>query len=478
LSGPLPREMGALEGELHIFAYEGRDILYHAETGAFFEIDSLVKDAVMCAGVNARRDDVICELSDRYPLDQVVGVLEELEAADILAFSPTALIEGPEQADRDSGAPQPITMCLHVAHACNLTCTYCFAHGGDYGGKAQLMDWSTGRQAVDWLMDLSQDAGSCRIEFFGGEPMLNFGLIRRVVRYARRVASEREMGVSFGITTNGTILEPQMMSFIITEDIGVLVSLDGNRSTQDTHRAFLNGTETFDCVTQNARKLSAERPDLLQARATMTPVDLNIAGIAESLAATGAASVSVSPVNVSPHHPNAIRAEHLPEIKHRLRELSRIELSEALHGGALKAGYFGKRVRQVVGAERKEYGCGGGKTYFGVAVDGGIYFCSAFASMADFRMGHVATGIRPEAADRFDREFHVESKEPCNTCWARHLCGGGCAYDAQVACGDVSSPNPVSCEQILLSYELAMGMALELREQTPDLFHSLATTDD
>ena len=208
-------------------------------------------------------------------------------------------------------------------------------------------------------------------------------------------------------------------------------------------------------------------------RATMTSSNMDMNNIAGELLQIGAGTVSVAPTTEHPKSPTAIRTEHLDELKAHLKRLSKKELEDISGRSDVNHSHFGQKIRQLLDPSKKEYGCGGGKTYFGVSVDGSIYFCSAFASMPEFKMGDVINGIDREKKARFDTELHVEKREPCRSCWAKNLCGGSCAYDAKITNGDHLAPNTVACEQIRYSYELAMGMALELNEDHPEIFKSL-----
>ena len=423
-------DLGAWKDDIHIFDYEGREILYQVHTGTFFEIDTLVKDILDCAGVSAK-EDIFVELSDRYDLGELVGAIEELEGMDILSFGPPPPIQDvPNASDRGSSAPTPITATLHVSHACNIKCTYCFALGGNYGGKSDLMDISTAKESVNWLLNESEEAGRCQLDFFGGEPLLNFELLKETVHYAKTEAARRNIVITFGMTTNGTLLSGEILEFIMQEDIGVLVSLDGDAKTHNEIRTFHDGSDTHGTIAYNSQKLAEQRPELIKLRATMTSKNLDLGGIAGELSKFGASSVSVAQTTEHHKSPTAIREEHLPELKKHLKKVSKQELAGLLEGTDTPTGHFLEKVQQLLQPRKKEYGCGGGKNYYGVSVDGSIYFCSAFASMPEFKMGDVHNGLDPAQKARFNRELHVDNLEPCKSCWARYLCGGGCAYDA------------------------------------------------
>lgn len=463
---------GAWKDDVHIFNYEDRKILYQIPSGDFFEIDEVVYDAMALATDGLYRDDMVTALSSKYGVEEGLKVVEALEAHDLLSFGDDVPSQDVvETSGRDSRAPLDVT--LHISHGCNITCTYCFAHGGSYGGKATMMDFETGRKAIDWLLDQSEDAGACQVTLFGGEPLMNLDLIKQIVPYAKTQANERGIEITFGMTTNGTLLSGEALAFIMQEDIGIMVSLDGNADTHNRNRKFHNGQNTYDVIVENTRKAVSMRKENIKVRATMTSQNLDIGQIAEDLSVLGTNAVEVAPTTEHPNSPTAIKKEHLPELKQHLRKMSQVELAGLMKGQNQAHAYFTGKIQQVLDPHKKNYGCGGGKTFYGVSADGSIYFCSAFASNPEFKMGDVFNGLDPKKMAQFDRDFQVDNRQACKTCWARNLCGGGCVYDAYMSTGKAEEPNPVACEQIRYGYELAMGMALELQEGNEEVFDAL-----
>jgi uncharacterized protein len=464
-------DRGARTSEVHIFDYEDRKVLYHVESGAFFEISDLVVDLISRGG--ASKEVCVAELSTRYDLEDILAAMDELAAAEILSYGPRADahpdIECACKGPSESAAPLPMQMTLHISHACNISCSYCFALGGSYGGRPDLMEPKTAEAAVRWLMDQCGPGGRCQIEFFGGEPLLNFPLMKHVVAYARAEAGRRGITVGFDMTTNGTLLEGEILEFVMAEDIGMMISMDGKAEDHDATRRFHNGAPTHAVIERNVREVTRQRPDLVAIKTTLTSQNLDVQAIAEQLSQYGAATVGIAPSMEHLASPTAIGHEHLPEYKNCLRRLSKAELTRMIDGTDYPHSYFGDKVKDLLeGSGRKHYGCRGGKTFFGVSIDGSIYFCSSFASMPEYRMGDVFSGLDPAKKAFYDGELLVDRREPCRSCWARYLCGGGCIYDAQLVNGSYREPNPVFCEHLRFSYEQAMGMCLELMEARPE----------
>ena len=455
--------------EVHTFQDGSRRLLFDVEGLRFFEIDELSK-AVLDACEGLSSEQVAAALSDHWTPEEILEVSQELEEAGLIS-------EGPIPSGiPDSETPQctpdaPICVTLHVSHACNLKCIYCFADGGAYGGRVEQMRPEVARQAVDWVLDRCRSVGRSHINFFGGEPLLNFPLIKEVVRYARPKAEEIGVVVTFGITTNGTLMDEEVVRFFDAEDIEVMVSVDGPKQDESGLRMFHDGKGSYDVVSRNAKRMMAERPEKVTLRATLTSANMDLAGTARSLSELGEASaVLVGMVNETPDKPWAIREEHLPQMRTHLKEMRDYCVERLVNEDPpTKLGRFESLARQLLKQERANYGCSGGRKLLSISIDGSIYFCSSLAGKDEFRLGDVFSGLDSEKQDGFKDRLYIGNKKACQTCWARNLCGGGCVHDAFLATGDGFTPNPVSCEIIRHSYELAMGMCVELQERDQEL---------
>ena len=420
-----------------------------------------------CEGLSV--EAVAVELAHEYNRSDVLNAIEVLSEAGLIDLGcdgqhpetpPGDKVACPDAESSVNAGQFHIT--LHVAHACNVKCAYCFAHGGDYGGRPGLMTTEVAWQAVQWALREAKPFGKCQIDFFGGEPLLNFDLIRDLVPYARECARRLCIEVSFGIATNGTVMSAEILEFLMEEEIQIQVSLDGSATDQNRLRKFNNGNDTYDIVAENLEKLTDGSPDRVTVHATMTSYNLDRQSIAKDLGKLGACHVQVAPVVAAPQEPYAFREEHLPAIKQKLNELSRYEAGRILEGSQ-ERGFFDRLIERLMTRTKSCYGCQGGKTFLAVDVDGDIYFCSSLADRPEFRMGDVFSGLDGTIQRKFKESFHVDSRSDCARCWARNLCGGGCLYDARTATGNPIRPNPVSCEQIRYSYELAMEMCLEIQ---------------
>ena len=461
--------------ELHLFRTSRNDraVVLQVDKGFFFEVDALCEAVLKWCGRPTNEAMTLDpkEGSDPSVVLHAIDVLTEAGLIDVSSIPPHSTSRHDEESNAIAETrvrSDLFGITLHVAHACNLKCAYCFAHGGDYGGQPRFMRPEVARQAVQWALGEAKPFQRCQIDFFGGEPLLNFELIRDVVPFAREYADRVGVQVSFGIATNGTLISEEILQFLIDEEIHVQVSVDGNATDQNRLRKFNDGSDTYDVVAESLEKLTDRLPDSVSVRATITSYNLDRESIANDLGEFGACSVEVAPVVAASQEPFALREEHLPAIKQKLIEQSRYETERILEGSKERE-FFDDYMERLMTRAKACHGCQGGKTFLAVDVDGDIYFCSSLADRPEFKMGDVFSGLDLAVQDAFNDSFHVDSRSDCRRCWAKNLCGGGCLYDARTATGDPMKPNPVSCEQIRCSYELAMEMCIEIQNSDETL---------
>lgn len=458
--------------DLHLFQTSQlkRPVVFLVDSGVYFQLNPLA-EAILRSCEGRSTEAIAADFAEEYDREEVVEHIEALANAGLISDASLRLLPTTTPVDKrmseisrsDVGAV-PFHITLHVAHACNIKCAYCFAHGGDYGGQPGFMRPDVAQQAVRWALDSAIPFRRCQIDFFGGEPLLNFELIGEVVPFARDYARKVGVDVSFGITTNGSLMTDEINLFLIDEEFHIKVSVDGSASVQNRLRKFHDGSDTYDVVAENVRKLTERAPDQVAVHATMTSLNMDGEAIGRDLEELGAAHVELAPVVASPKVPYAFREEHLPKLKRGLRKQSQRELKSIL-SGTIDRGFFDVYIERLMRRAKACHGCQGGKTFFAVAADGAIYFCSSLADSPEFKMGDVFAGLDVQIQDRIKETFQVDNRTDCRACWARNLCGGSCLFDARTSTGDPLKPNPVSCEQIRYRYELAMEMSLEIQNR-------------
>jgi len=366
---------------------------------------------------------------------------------------------------------------LFLAQECNMRCVYCYGNAGTFAG-AGLMDRGTALRAVDWLLENSLGEERVAISFFGGEPLLNFPLLREIVPYARQEAARRGKAVDFSVTTNGALLTDEVIAFIREEQVQPMISFDGPPEVQDSQRPFKDGSGSHGVVAANARKLRAVLPGLA-ARATLhgdgDPLRIRQGVLEAGFTACLLATESPVLLNGPPGDAGAeTGAERRLEGMRALHRLEAGELSDLIRRRGIDKDlppFSLGGLHGLVTGEKRHYGCGVGKGMVGIAVNGDIYPCHRFAGLADMRLGNIAD-YRAGALNDYHRGV-VDSLPACRACWARYLCGGGCLYHNMACTGDMRRPSPPDCRERRHQFESMIHVRCGLDEADKDYVRGL-----
>ncbi|MGI5959467.1 MAG: thioether cross-link-forming SCIFF peptide maturase [Massiliimalia sp.] len=343
-------------------------------------------------------------------------------------------------------------MCLHVAHDCNLRCKYCFAATGEYGGHRALMSAETGKKAIDFLLKYSQGRHNLELDFFGGEPTMNFDVVKEVVAYARSKEKEYNKNFRFTVTTNGILLDDDKIDFINREMSNVVLSLDGRREINDAIRPTSNGKGSYDIIVPKFQKLVEERRkndddrNQYYVRGTFTKHNLDFGKDVLHMNELGFDQVSVEPV-VSPEYEDyAITEQDLPRIFEEYENLAKEMIRLKKAGKGFNFFHFMIDLNQGPCAIKRLRGCGCGNEYVAVTPEGDVYPCHQFVGMEDWKMGSVQDlSVDFKKKDYFAKT-NVYTKEDCKTCWAKFYCSGGCNANSLQYAGDVRKSHRISCE--------------------------------
>jgi uncharacterized protein len=374
-------------------------------------------------------------------------------------------VEAPAYVDDEPPHAPPVrALSLAVAQKCNLGCTYCYAQGGSFGAPATSMEIDTALAAVDLLFS-DVDAGErVNLTFLGGEPLLNRAAIRAATERAAAIGDERDVRVTFSITTNGTQLTVQDGEFFERHGFAVTVSLDGSGATHDRLRPFRSGRGSFEQVMRRvAPLLERQRRMQVSARVTVTPQNLELRETLDDFVALGFHSVGFSPLLRSPNG---------------VHELGGAELATMLDGMVACGEEFERRVlagerypfanavnamREIHRGTHRPYPCGAGAGYLGVSADGDLAACHRFVGDDDGALGNLVDGVDRERQQRWLSERHVHRQEPCRSCWARYMCGGGCHHEV------IARGRP-ACDYIRGWLHWCLGAYARLLAGRPDYF--------
>ncbi len=357
-------------------------------------------------------------------------------------------------------------LCLHIAHDCNLACRYCFAGEGEYHGSRALMSYETGKKALDFLVANSGSRRNLEVDFFGGEPTMNFDVVKQLVAYGRSLEKEHNKNFRFTLTTNGILLNDEMMQFANQEMANVVLSIDGRREVNDYMRPTRNGNgSSYDIIMPKFKKLAQSRNQTnYYVRGTFTHHNLDFSKDVLHLADEGFQQISVEPVVAGPEDDYAIREEDLSQIFEEYDKLAAELVKRRKAGNGFQFVHFMIDLDGGPCVAKRLSGCGSGCEYLAVTPWGDLYPCHQFVGNEAFLMGNVDEGIkRTDIRDNF-KACNVYSKEKCRNCFARFFCSGGCAANSYNFHGNINDAYDIGCELQRKRVECAIMIKAALSE--------------
>jgi uncharacterized protein len=459
--------------EFHLFQAAGRDFLYLVPSAAVFALDDATAAVLRTVCEATQSDDgVVQALAGRFDAATVRAAIADLVDVRAIGYEQQPI----EQPVRMLPMmPFPLnTMVLNVTNQCNLACTYCYEYGEDkivdteHGKQSKFMTEQTALESVDFLM--KESGRVAHLTFFGGETLLNFPVLKSTIAYARRRAAEAGKEIDFSLTTNATLLKPEIIEFLAENHVGVTISIDGPREMQDRFRVFHNGAGSYDVVAPKIKELlRVHRTRPIGARVTLTSDTLDITRIYRHLTEEmGFWEVGFAPVTTSPQQQYAIGERGFDRMLGQFRALA----SEFLEHVAVNRHHGFSNVKdtleEIHKGVSKAYPCGAGLGLLGVSTDGDVALCHRFAGSDAHRFGTVRDGIDRDKQTSFLQQHHVADKTDCQTCWARPLCAGGCYHEAHVRYGTTERPNLHYCEWIRGWTDTCLQIYGELSERNPD----------
>lgn len=356
-------------------------------------------------------------------------------------------------------------LCLHIAHDCNLACRYCFAEEGEYHGRRALMSYEVGKKALDFLIANSGKRRNLEVDFFGGEPLMNWQVVKDLVAYGREQEKIHDKHFRFTVTTNGVLLNDEIQEFVNKEMDNVVLSLDGRKEVNDKMRPFRNGKGSYDLIVPKFQKLAESRnQEKYYIRGTFTRNNLDFSNDVLHFADLGFEQISIEPVVGEDTDPYAIRKEDLPKIFEEYDKLAKIMVERERSGRGFTFFHFMIDLEGGPCVSKRLSGCGSGTEYLAVTPWGDLYPCHQFVGQEEFLMGNVDEGItHTEIADEF-RGCSVYSKESCKNCFARFYCSGGCMANSYKFNHSINDTYEVSCEMERKRVECAIMIKAALAD--------------
>jgi len=459
--------------EFHLFQAAGRDFLYLVPSAAVFALDEITSAVLRAVSESPLSEDGIGQaLAGRFDAQAVRTAIAELLEVRAIGYEQQPVEQPVKMLPM---MPFPLnTMVLNVTNQCNLACTYCYEYGEDkivdteHGKQSKFMAEKTALESVDFLM--RESGRVAHLTFFGGETLLNFPVLKSTIAYARRRAAETGKEIDFSLTTNATLLKPEIIEFLAENRVGVTISIDGPREMQDKFRVFHNGAGSYDVVAPKIKELlRVHRSRPIGARVTLTSDTLDITRIYRHLTEEiGFCEVGFAPVTTSPQQQYAIGEQGFDRMLGQFRALA----SDFLEHAAVDKHHGFSNVKdtleEIHKGVSKAYPCGAGLGLLGVSTDGDVALCHRFAGSDAHRFGTVRDGIDRDAQTAFLQRHHIADKTDCSICWARPLCSGGCYHEAHVRYGTTQRPNLHYCEWIRGWTDTCLRIYGELSERNPD----------
>lgn len=338
-------------------------------------------------------------------------------------------------------------LCLHIAHDCNLACRYCFAGKGEYNGEAALMSFEVGKKAIDFLVGNSGHRRNLEVDFFGGEPLMNFDVVKQIVEYGRSLEEEHNKKFRFTLTTNGVLLNDEIMEYVNKEMSNLVLSIDGRKEINDKMRPARNGKGSYDIILPKYIKAAESRNQTdYYVRGTFTHYNTDFVKDVLHLADLGFKQISVEPVVSPPEEPYAITEEDIPAICEGYDELAREMLAREREGKGFNFFHYMIDLEGGPCVAKRLSGCGSGTEYLAVTPWGDLYPCHQFVGNEDFLLGNLDEGIKRNDICSDFKLCNVYSKPKCRECFARFFCSGGCAANAYNFHGSINESYDIGCE--------------------------------
>ena len=416
---------------------------------------------------------VVCEVpavelaglsGNKYSADEISEALSEIDnlIKEGMLFSDDSQIT-PEMLE--GREPVVKAVCLHVAHDCNMRCKYCFGDKGAFEGVRSLLSLETGKKAIDFLLTHSGLRRNLEIDFFGGEPLMNFEVVKSLVAYGRETEKSYGKNIRFTITTNGLLLDDEKAEFINANMDNVILSIDGRPEVNDNMRRTLNNKGTYDIIAGNLLNFAAVRKGTYYVRGTFTRNNLDFSEDVRHLADLGFKNISVEPVVTDPSLCYALRDEDIERICAEYDKLSDLYLNYNEDGREFEFFHFKVDLQQGPCVYKRVSGCGAGTEYVAVTPEGDIYPCHQFVGNPGFRLGNLNDeSFENRLYDVFNKA-HIYNKPKCRNCFAKFYCSGGCHANAYHMNHDINKPYELGCEMMKKRIECAIGIKAVLAEQ-------------
>ena len=450
---------------LHQYKLNGYNIVLDTCSGAVHAVDDVAYDMI-AAWQSTDRETLIRQMLSRYADRPDVTEADLRDCADDIA----ALEADGQLFTPDTFAPMAGTfkersgdvvkaLCLHVAHTCNLNCSYCFASQGKYHGERALMSLEVGKRAIDFLIENSGTRHNLEVDFFGGEPLMNWEVVKQIVAYARSVEKQHNKNFRFTLTTNGMLINDEVIEFANREMSNVVLSLDGRREVHDATRVDYAGHGSYDRIVPKFQKLVAARGGKgYYMRGTFTHRNPDFTKDVLHMADLGFTELSMEPVVAAPDDPMALTPADIEIVKQQYELLATEMLRRERAGKPITFYHYMIDLTAGPCIYKRISGCGSGTEYMAVTPWGDLYPCHQFVGEEAYRLGDIWDGVTNRELREEFRACNAYARPECADCWAKLYCSGGCAANAYHASGSIRGVYKPGCELFRKRIECAIMM--------------------
>ena len=452
---------------IHQYQLGGYNIVLDICSGSVHAVDELAYDVIALFETEPR-DAIIKKLWEKYrgtdgvtpdEIGECYDQIDQLKAAGKLftedSFAPMA----GELKAKTSGVIK--ALCLHIAHTCNLNCSYCFASQGKYHGDRALMSFEVGKRALDFLVEHSGSRHNLEVDFFGGEPLMNFYVVKQLVAYARSIEKERGKHFRFTLTTNGVLIDDDVIDFVNREMSNVVLSLDGRKEIHDRYRVDYAGNGSWEKIVPKFQKLVAARDGKnYYMRGTFTHANPDFLEDIKTMLDLGFSELSMEPVVAAAGDPAALTESDKAVVMEQYEKLAELMLQRDKEGKPFTFYHYMIDLKGGPCIYKRISGCGSGTEYMAVTPWGDLYPCHQFVGEEKFKLGDIWSGVSNHAIQEEFASCNVYAREECRDCWARLYCSGGCAANAYHATGSVRGVYQQGCDLFRKRIECAVMVAV------------------
>lgn len=454
---------------VHCYKMGGYNIVMDICSGAIHTVDDVTFDLIQQYEGNTR-EAVIDSVKKSYPtvdadeISEIYDEVTELKEAGRLFKEDTFEPMAGELKARTSGVVK--ALCLHIAHTCNLNCSYCFASQGKYNGDRAVMSFEVGKRALDFLIENSGSRHNLEVDFFGGEPLMNFDVVKQLVAYARSVEKEKNKNFRFTLTTNGVLVDDDVIDFANRECSNVVLSLDGRKEIHDRFRVDYAGNGSWEKIVPKFQKFVASRGGKnYYMRGTFTHANPDFLEDIKTMLDLGFTELSMEPVVCAEDDPSALTPEDIALVKKQYEELAELMLERDREGRPFTFYHYMIDLEGGPCIYKRISGCGSGTEYMAVTPWGDLYPCHQFVGDDTFCLGNIWDGVKNTAIQDDFASCNVYAREECRDCWARLYCAGGCAANAYHATGSVRGVYKPGCELFKKRLECAIMVEISRKMQ-------------